>query len=100
MIEFSNGVKGIVLNLEEDNVGAVLLGPSTGIREGNVVKRLKRIASIMVNDGVIGRVINTLGQPVDGKGPINGDKFEMPLERKAPQVIFRQPVKEPLTYRY
>lgn len=96
MIEFSNGVKGIVLNLEEDNVGAVLLGPSTGIREGNVVKRLKRIASIMVNDGVIGRVINTLGQPVDGKGPINGDKFEMPLERKAPQVIFRQPVKEPL----
>ncbi len=96
MIEFSNGVKGIVLNLEEDNVGAVLLGPSSGIREGNVVKRLKRMASIMVGDGVIGRVINTLGQPVDGKGPVTGEKFEMPLERKAPQVIFRQPVKEPL----
>ncbi len=96
MIEFSNGVEGIVLNLEEDNVGAVLLGPSSGIREGNVVKRLRRIASIMAGEGVIGRVINTLGQPIDGKGPIAGEKFEMPLERKAPQVIYRQPVKEPL----
>jgi F-type H+-transporting ATPase subunit alpha len=96
MIEFSNGVTGIVLNLEEDNVGAVLLGLSEGIREGDTVKRKNRIASIMAGEGVLGRVINTLGEPLDGKGPISGERFEMPLERKAPGVIFRQPVKEPL----
>ncbi len=96
MIEFSNGVTGIVLNLEEDNVGAVLLGLSEGIREGDTVKRQNRIASIMAGEGVLGRVINTLGEPLDGKGPISGERFEMPLERKAPGVIFRQPVKEPL----
>jgi len=96
MIEFSNGVMGIVLNLEEDNVGAVLLGPSEGIREGSTVKRTKRIASIMAGEGVLGRVINTLGEPLDGKGPITGERFEMPLERKAPGVVFRQKVKEPL----
>src|SRR5574344_1147840 len=89
MIEFSNGVTGIVLNLEEDNVGAVLLGHSEGIREGDIVKRKNRIASIMVGEGVLGRVINTLGQPIDGKGPILGEKFEMPLERKAPGLIIR-----------
>ena len=96
MIEFENGVKGIVLNLEEDNVGAVLLGPSELIKEGDTVKRTRRIASIQVGEGLLGRVINTIGQPIDGKGPINGQLFEMPLERKAPGVIFRQPVKEPL----
>ncbi len=96
MIEFENGVKGIVLNLEEDNVGAVLLGPSEGIKEGDTVRRLKRIASIMVGEGLLGRVINTIGEPLDGKGPIEGDLYEMPLERKAPGVIYRQPVKEPL----
>ncbi len=96
MIEFENGVKGIVLNLEEDNVGAVLLGPSEGIREGDTVRRLKRIASIMVGEGLLGRVINTIGEPLDGKGPIEGELYEMPLERKAPGVIYRQPVKEPL----
>ena len=96
MIEFESGTKGIVLNLEEDNVGAVLLGPSESIREGDTVKRLKRIASIMVSEKVIGRVINTLGEPIDGKGPITGELFEMPLERKAPGVIFRQQVKQPL----
>jgi len=96
MIEFSNGVTGIVLNLEEDNVGAVLLGSSEGIREGSTVKRKNRIASIMAGDGVLGRVINTLGEPIDGKGPIAGERYEMPLERKAPGVVFRQKVKEPL----
>ncbi|MFA9389412.1 MAG: F0F1 ATP synthase subunit alpha [Prolixibacteraceae bacterium] len=96
MIEFSNGTTGIVLNLEEDNVGAVLLGSSEGLREGSVVKRLQRIASIQVGDGVLGRVINTLGQPLDGKGPIEGQRYEMSLERKAPGVIYRQPVTEPL----
>jgi F-type H+-transporting ATPase subunit alpha len=96
MIEFQNGVKGIVLNLEEDNVGAVLLGPSEGLREGNSVKRLKRIASIHVGEGLLGRVINTLGEPIDGKGPVEGIRFEMPFERKAPGVIYRQPVNEPL----
>jgi len=96
MIEFSNGVKGIVLNLEEDNVGAVLLGSSDMIKEGDTVKRLNRIASIMATEKMMGRVINTIGEPIDGKGPLSGPFFEMPLERKAPGVIFRQPVKEPL----
>ena len=96
MIEFENGVKGIVLNLEEDNVGAVLLGSSEGIKEGNTVKRLNRIASINVGEGLLGRVINTIGEPIDGKGDIEGDLYEMPLERKAPGVIYRQPVNEPL----
>jgi len=96
LIEFQNGVIGIVLNLEEDNVGAVLLGESSGIKEGDTVKRTKRIASIKVGEGMLGRVINTLGQPIDGKGDIEGDTYEMPLERKAPGVLYRQPVNEPL----
>ncbi len=96
MIEFEDGTKGIVLNLEEDNVGAVLLGESKGIKEGDTVKRLQLIASIEVGEGVLGRVINTIGEPIDGKGAIQGEKFEMPFERKAPGVIFRQPVNEPL----
>lgn len=96
MIEFENGIKGIVLNLEEDNVGAVLLGSSESIKEGDTVKRTKKIASIDVGEGLLGRVINTVGEPIDGKGPIQGQVYEMPLERKAPGVIFRQPVKEPL----
>jgi len=96
MIEFDSGVKGIVLNLEEDNVGAVLLGLSSKVKEGDSVKRLQRIASIMVGEQLLGRVINTLGEPIDGKGAIQGKLFEMPLERKAPGVIFRQPVKRPL----
>ncbi len=96
LIEFENGLKGIVLNLEEDNVGAVLLGNSKEIKEGDVVKRTGKIASIQVSEEMMGRVINTLGEPIDGKGPIGGEKYEMPLERKAPGVIFRQPVNEPL----
>jgi F-type H+-transporting ATPase subunit alpha len=96
MIEFDGGVKGIVLNLEEDNVGAVLLGPSEKIKEGDTVKRMRRIASIMVGESLLGRVINTIGEPIDGKGAIQGELFEMPLERKAPGVIFRQPVTQPL----
>ncbi|MEZ5104247.1 MAG: F0F1 ATP synthase subunit alpha [Draconibacterium sp.] len=96
MIEFDSGVKGIVLNLEEDNVGAVLLGLSSKIKEGDTVKRLGRIASIMVGEKLLGRVINTIGEPIDGKGAIQGELMEMPLERKAPGVIFRQPVKQPL----
>ncbi len=96
MIEFDSGVKGIVLNLEEDNVGAVLLGSSEEIKEGDTVKRLQKIASIEVGDGMLGRVINTIGLAIDGKGAISGTKYEMPLERKAPGVIFRQPVKQPL----
>jgi len=96
LIEFENGVLGIVLNLEEDNVGVVLLGPSQGLTEGNIARRTKRIASIMVGEGLLGRVITTTGQPIDGKGPIEGELFEMPFERKAPGVIFRQPVKQPL----
>ncbi|MPQ48556.1 F0F1 ATP synthase subunit alpha [Marinifilum sp. N1E240] len=96
LIEFQNGVLGIVLNLEEDNVGAVLLGESQGIKEGDVVKRTKRIASINVGEGMLGRVINTIGEPIDGKGEITGVTYEMPLERKAPGVIYRQPVNEPL----
>ncbi|PLX09237.1 MAG: F0F1 ATP synthase subunit alpha [Marinilabiliales bacterium] len=96
MIELENGIKGIVLNLEEDNVGAVLLGSSDKIKEGDIVKRTKNIASIHVGEGLLGRVINTVGEPIDGKGPIEGERFEMPLERKAPGVIYRQPVNEPL----
>jgi len=96
LIEFENGLQGIVLNLEEDNVGAVLLGPSKGIKEGDVVKRTNRIASINVGEGMLGRVVDTLGNPIDGKGPIQGDTYEMPIERKAPGVIYRQPVNEPL----
>ena len=96
MIEFENGMKGIVLNLEEDNVGVVLLGLSEQIKEGDTVKRTQRIASIMVGEGLLGRVINTIGEGIDGKGAIQGELMEMPLERKAPGVIFRQPVKQPL----
>ena len=96
LIEFDNGIKGIVLNLEEDNVGAVILGSSEQIKEGDIVKRTKRIASIQVGEGLLGRIINTLGEPIDGRGPITGELYEMPLERKAPGVIFREPVREPL----
>ncbi|MBT7094065.1 MAG: F0F1 ATP synthase subunit alpha, partial [Bacteroidetes bacterium] len=96
LIEFHNGVKGIVLNLEEDNIGAVLLGPSEGIKEGDLVKRTQKIASVPVGDGLAGRVINTIGEPIDGKGPVEGELITLPLERKAPGVIFRQPVNEPL----
>jgi len=96
LIEFKNGLKGIVLNLEEDNVGAVLLGNSIDIKEGDVVKRTGKIASVNVGDGMLGRVVNTLGESIDGKGPIEGELLEMPLERKAPGVIYRQPVNEPL----
>ncbi|MES2701689.1 MAG: F0F1 ATP synthase subunit alpha [Bacteroidota bacterium] len=96
LVEFGNGVKAIALNLEEDNVGVVLMGDYMGIREGDKVKRTNQIASIKVGDGMSGRVVNTLGEPIDGKGPIKGDLYEMPLERKAPGVIYREPVKEPL----
>lgn len=96
LVEFENGTKGVVLNLEEDNVGVVLLGPTQDIKEGFVVRRTKRIASIMAGEGMLGRVINVLGEPIDGKGAISGKRYEMPLERKAPGVIYRQPVKEPL----
>lgn len=96
LVEFETGVQAIALNLEEDNVGVVLLGEGDGIREGAKVKRTKKIASINVGEGYVGRVVNPLGEPIDGKGPITGDKYEMPLERKAPGVIYRQPVSEPL----
>jgi F-type H+-transporting ATPase subunit alpha len=97
MIEFvESGIKGIVLNLEEDNVGAVILGPSDKIKEGDVARRTDRISSIMVGEGLFGRVINTTGTPIDGNGPITGELYEMPFERKAPGVIFRQPVKQPV----
>jgi F-type H+-transporting ATPase subunit alpha len=96
LVEFENGVQAIALNLEEDNVGVVLMGDGKGIKEGNKVRRTGRIASIKVGEGMVGRVINTLGEPIDGKGPLKGDLYEMPLERKAPGVIFREPVKEPL----
>ncbi|MEY2970418.1 MAG: hypothetical protein RLZZ599_791, partial [Bacteroidota bacterium] len=96
LVEFENGQKGIVLNLEEDNVGIVLLAPSTDIKEGTTVKRTNTIASINVGEGMVGRVVDTLGKPIDGKGEIAGETFEMPLERKAPGVIFRQPVNEPM----
>jgi len=96
LIQFENGIEAIVLNLEEDNIGAVLLGPTEEINEGDIVKRTGRIASINVGEGLLGRVINPTGQPLDGKGPVEGELFEMPFERKAPGVIFRQPVKQPL----
>ncbi len=96
LIEFETGLKGMVLNLEEDNVGAVLFGESEGIKEGDSVKRTGEIASLEVGEGLLGRVINPLGEPIDGKGPISGDTYAVPYERKAPGVIFRQPVDEPL----
>ena len=96
LVEFENGLQGIVLNLEEDNVGVVLLGAFDEIKEGATVKRTNKIASIKVGEGMLGRVVNTLGQPIDGKGPIAGETYEMPLERKAPGVIYRQSVTEPL----
>jgi len=96
LVEFETGVKAIALNLEEDNVGVVLMGSGAGVKEGSKVKRTGMIASIKAGMGLVGRVINTLGEPIDGKGPIAGDLYEMPLERKAPGVIFREPVKEPL----
>ncbi len=96
LVEFENGVKAVALNLEEDNVGVVMMGESNGIKEGNKVKRTGKIASLKVGEKLAGRVINVLGNPIDGKGPITGELYEMPLERKAPGVIFREPVKEPL----
>ena len=96
LLEFDNGMKAVVMNLEEDNVGAVLLGPTDQIKEGDTVKRTKRIASIMTGKGMVGRVVNTIGEPIDGMGPIKGELLEMPLERKAPGVIYREPVKRPL----
>ena len=96
LVQFDSGLEGIVLNLEEDNVGVVLLGPSKEIKEGDTVKRTQRIASINVGEKIVGRVVNALGKPIDGKGSLSGKLYEMPLERKAPGVIFRQPVNEPL----
>ncbi|MGI4728795.1 MAG: F0F1 ATP synthase subunit alpha [Janthinobacterium lividum] len=96
LVEFENGLQGIVLNLEEDNVGVVLLGAYDEVKEGDTVRRTKKIASIKVGEGMLGRVVNTLGLPIDGKGPIAGTTYEMPIERKAPGVIYRQPVNEPL----
>jgi F-type H+-transporting ATPase subunit alpha len=96
LVRFDSGLEGMVLNLEEDNVGVVLLGPSKGLKEGDTVKRTNTIASINVGEGIVGRVVNTLGNPIDGKGAIEGDLNEMPLERKAPGVIYRQPVNEPM----
>ncbi|PTM06957.1 MAG: F0F1 ATP synthase subunit alpha, partial [Bacteroidetes bacterium] len=96
LVEFDGGLEGIVLNLEEDNVGIVLLGHSKDVREGSIVKRTGRIASINVGEGIVGRVVDTLGSPIDGKGPIAGETYQMPLERKAPGVIYREPVTEPL----
>jgi F-type H+-transporting ATPase subunit alpha len=96
LLVFENGLKALALNLEEDNVGAVLLGDSSEIKEGATVKRTKEIASVKVGEGIVGRVVNTLAEPIDGNGPIVGELFEMPLERKAPGVIYRQPVTEPL----
>ena len=96
LVEFENGVRAIALNLEEDNVGVVLMGDSGDISEGAKVRRTGKIASIKVGEGMAGRVVNTLGEPIDGKGPLTGEFYEMPLERKAPGVIFREPVKEPL----
>src|SRR5690349_18065050 len=96
LVEFANGVTAIALNLEEDNVGVVLLGEQSAVKEGAQVRRTGKIASILVGEGMLGRVVNALGEPIDGKGPITGERYEMPVERKAPGVIFREPVKEPL----
>ena len=96
LVKFQSGIEGIVLNLEEDNVGVALLGESKAVKEGDTVNRTNRISSIKVGEGMLGRVVDTLGNPIDGKGPITGDLYEMPLERKAPGVIYRQPVNEPL----
>lgn len=96
LVEFNGGINGIALNLEEDNVGVVILGRTTEVKEGDTVKRTGRIASVKVGEGMVGRVVDTLGNPIDGKGPIAGELFEMPIERKAPGVVFRQPVTEPL----
>jgi F-type H+-transporting ATPase subunit alpha len=96
LVSFENGVQGIALNLEEDNVGVVLMGETGDLQEGSKVRRTGQIASIKVGEGMVGRVVNTLGEPIDGRGPISGERYEMPLERKAPGVIFREPVKEPL----
>ena len=96
MVEFEGGLKGMAINLEEDNVGVIVLGSSTGVKEGTTVRRTNKIASIQVGEGIVGRIVNTLGEPIDGKGPITGKTYEMPLERKAPGVIYRQPVNEPL----
>lgn len=96
LVEFEGDLRGIALNLEEDNVGVVLLGRSSAVKEGDTVKRLGRIASVKVGEGMVGRVVDTLGMPIDGKGPITGELYELPIERKAPGVIFRQPVTEPL----
>jgi len=96
LIQFDNGLQGIALNLEEDNVGAVLLGSSSKVKEGDTVKRTKTIASVKVGEGMLGRVVDTMGMPIDGKGPITGELYEMPIERKAPGVLYRQPVDEPL----
>jgi F-type H+-transporting ATPase subunit alpha len=96
LLEFENGIRGVVMNLEEDNVGAVLLGPTDEVKEGFIVKRTGEITSIDVGEGMLGRVIDPLGEPLDGKGLIGGERFRMPLERKAPEVIFRQPVNQPL----
>ncbi|MFM8347593.1 MAG: F0F1 ATP synthase subunit alpha, partial [Bacteroidota bacterium] len=96
LLLFENGVRALVLNLEEDNVGAVLFGDSKDIREGDTVKRTGQIGSVQVGEGLLGRVVDTLANPIDGKGPVAGELFEMPLERKAPGVIYRQPVNEPL----
>ena len=96
LVRFDSGLEGMVLNLEEDNVGVVLLGPSKGIKEGDTVKRTDTIASVKVGEGIVGRVVDTLGNPIDGKGAIEGELYEMPLERKAPGVIYRQPVNEPM----
>jgi F-type H+-transporting ATPase subunit alpha len=96
LVAFENGTEGLALNLEQKSVGVVILGETTGIEEGSTVKRTKRIAAINVGEGVIGRVLNTLGEPIDGKGPLQGTLFEMPLERKAPEILYRQPVTEPL----
>ncbi|MGV3639749.1 MAG: F0F1 ATP synthase subunit alpha [Adhaeribacter sp.] len=96
LLEFQNGLQALVLNLEEDNVGAVMLGDYSEIKEGDTVKRTRKIASVKIGEGIIGRVVNTLGEAIDGKGPVTGELYDMPLERKAPGVIFRQPVNEPL----
>ena len=96
LLEFDNGMQSIVMNLEEDNVGAILLGNSSEVKEGFTVKRTGRVASIYVGEGVLGRVISPLGEPIDGKGSIKGEVFEMPLERRAPGVVYRQPVDTPL----